>query len=221
MSFKRDPTTGEIVCFKGETGKAKDRRLQEGWFEKYAPENKPGLDIGCSDDPLNHTFRRWDLVFYDGDATYLEGVPNESYFTVYASHLVEHLSDPRKAIKRWYEVLRPGGHLIVIAPHRDLYEQKKMLPSYNPEHVRFWLPDEEDLPCTKSLKKEVLAAIPDADIVSLRVLDDGYEPGTAERMHPLGEYGIELIVRKGLSHEKSDFAPRSVVLCGRNPCRDI
>jgi SAM-dependent methyltransferase len=132
---------------------------------------------------------------------------------------VEHLSSPRKAIKRWYEVLQPGGHLIIIAPHRDLYEQKKMLPSYNPEHMRFWLPDEEDLPCTKSLEKEVLAAIPDADILSLRVLDEGYEPGTKDRMHPLGEYSIELIVKKGLPDAFG--ISRTTSFCGRNPCRDI
>jgi predicted SAM-dependent methyltransferase len=116
---------------------------------------------------------------------------------VYASHVLEHIQYHRKAIKRWYEVLKPGGHLIILVPHRDLYEQRRMLPSkWNDEHLRFWLPEEEDLPCTLSLKKEILAAIPNANFVEFRVVDEGYEPSGGPLDHPIGEYSIEAVVRK-------------------------
>lgn len=181
----------------GETGKAHPRRLREGWFDKYAPADKVGIDLGCSFDPLNLTFRRFDIVFGDGDATVLEGIPQETFWTIYASHLLEHIQYPTKAIQRWYEVLKTGGHLIILVPHRDLYEKKKFLPSmWNPDHKYFWLPDEEQPPCTKSLKKEVLLAIPNANIVSLRVLDEGYDYALQRNEHPIGEYSIELIVQK-------------------------
>lgn len=198
---------GSVRTYRGETEKAYERRVREGWFDEYAPTDQPGLDIGAKDDPLNFTFRRWDLTFGDGDATDLEGVPDNTYQTVYASHVLEHLKYHRKAIRRWFEVLKPGGHLIICVPHRDLYEKKKMLPSnWNHEHVRFWLPNLEEPPCTLNLNKEINLAIPQADIVSFRVLNEGYaeqiDEGIANELgievsdHPVGEYAIEAIIRK-------------------------
>lgn len=204
--IKKD-AEGNIMVFKGETDKARERREKEGWFEKYAPADKSGLDIGCKNDPLNWTFRRWDLKLGDGDATELQGVPNETYWTVYASHVLEHIPHHRQAIRRWYEVLKTGGNLIICVPHRDLYEMKRTLPSnWNKEHCRFWLPDGEDPPNTLCLKTEILLAIPEANIISYRVLADGYqnncEPGPDGRVHfldfkhPSGEYAIEAIIKK-------------------------
>lgn len=204
--------------FKGETSKAHKRRLREGWFEKYAPADQTGIDIGCQSDPLNHTFRRFDFVFGDGDATYMEGIPNDSFHTVYASHVLEHLKYPEKAVKRWYEITRPGGHLIVIVPHRDLYEKKRFLPSrWNDEHTYFWLPEDEDRPCTRSLKKVVLEAIPNANIVSFRVIDEGYDYSLGKMEHAVGEYSIECIVRKHdelLAQEKRTPSPRGQRVLG-------
>ena len=190
------------VCsvFDGETSKAHERRLKEGCYKKYAHSDRIGLDIGCGEDPLNKTFRRYDQIFNDGDAALLPDMPENTYWTVYASHVLEHMQYPKQAIKRWYQVVHPLGHLIIIVPHRDLYEKKKMLPSqWNPDHKYFWLPDTEEPPCTKSLKNEVLSAIPDADIVNFRVVSDGYIDAGGEFGHPGGEYSIEIIVKKGLS----------------------
>ena len=78
---------------KGETSKAHNRRLDEGWFEKYAPEDKSGIDIGAQIDPLNQTFRRFDLIFGDGDATDMQGIEDNTFWTVYASHILEHISN--------------------------------------------------------------------------------------------------------------------------------
>ena len=84
---------------KGETRKAKERRVREGWFDKYAPVSQPGIDLGPSKDPLHKAtakmWRQWDIRFGDGDATYLHGVSKEVYQTVYASHLLEQGTDIR------------------------------------------------------------------------------------------------------------------------------
>jgi SAM-dependent methyltransferase len=179
----------------GETQKSHAHRLQEGWFEKYAPEDKIGLDLGCHKDPLNKTFRRWDLIFGDSDATFLEGVPDNLYHTVYASHLLEHLDDPVLALKNWYRVLKPEGYLIVIVPHRDLYECKKELPSYwAPEHKFYYLPNTSEPPCTRSFFSTINEAIPEANIVLFRVLDKEYH--RENQGHPQGEYAIEAIIKK-------------------------
>lgn len=180
----------------GETYKSHNRRLAEGWFDKYAPAHMSGIDLGCQKDPLNHTFRRWDVIFGDPDATFMEGVPDNQFQTVYASHLLEHLDDPVTAIKNWYRILRPTGYLIVCVPHRDLYEKKVSLPSnWNQEHKWFWLPETYEPPHTQSLKAIILQAAPTANIVSLKVLREGWIPLPPNK-HSTGEYSIEAIILK-------------------------
>jgi SAM-dependent methyltransferase len=182
----------------GETAKAYPRRVREGWFEKYVQD--PGIDIGCQRDPLNHTFRRWDVIFGDGDATLMDGVPDETFATVYASHVLEHLDDPVSAIRNWWRILAPGGHLIVVVPHRDLYEGKTELPSrWNHEHKIFWIPHGSLPPHTLGLFQVLGEAIGvntarSSLVGEVRVCDEGWamEPGR----HAVGEYSIEAILRK-------------------------
>lgn len=181
--------------FPGEASKARARRLREGWFEKYIFD--PGIDIGCGDDALNHTFRRFDWSRGDGDATIMEGIPDNTFMTVFASHVLEHLKYPQVAIRKWYDILKPGGYLLIAIPNRDLYERKRIPPSnWNPEHVYFWLPEEEEPPCTKSLKHEVLRAVPEANIVDLRIISEGYDFSVQKNEHATGEYSIECVIKK-------------------------
>jgi len=37
---------------------------------------------------------------------------------VVSSHVIEHFPDPIKALKEWYRVVKPGGYLYIIAPHK-------------------------------------------------------------------------------------------------------
>jgi SAM-dependent methyltransferase len=181
----------------GETWKARDRRERTGWFAKYAPPEAPGLDIGPDKDPLNATFRRW-LYEVDGDATFLRGVPDRTFQTVYASHVLEHINDVHTALTNWWRVLRPGGHLIVLVPHRDRYEKRTSLPSrWNPDHKWYWLPDRDEAPCTLNFRRVLDSAIPDALVVSFGVLDEGFEDRGPDR-HSFGEYSIEAVLKKTL-----------------------
>jgi len=180
----------------GEVSKAHARRLKENWFEKYCPEDKCGIDIGCQHDPINQTFRRWDIIFGDGDATHMAAVPDNKFWTVHASHVLEHLDDPVLAIRNWYRILRNGGNLIILVPHRDLYEKKLDLPSrWNQHHKTFWLPEKEQAPHTRSLKHIILEAIPEPNIISFRILDEGFH-SESDSKHSTGEYSIEAIIQK-------------------------
>jgi SAM-dependent methyltransferase len=181
-----------------ETIKSHEKRLGEGWYERFAPADCKGLDIGSGPDPIHRqsgTWTRWDKP--QGDATHLKGAPDASFDTVYASHLLEHLDDPITALGNWWRVLKPGGHLIICVPHRDLYEKKKTLPSlWNGEHKHFWLPDRAEPPCTFCFRDVVTQTLPeDAEVVLYRVLDEGWEPCPTE-VHSHGEYSIEIVVRK-------------------------
>ena len=180
---------------RGETSKARDRRIRERFLERFAPEHLSGIDIGCGPDPLNQTFRRWGTA--DGDGTLMQGVLGGSFYTVYASHVLEHIQDPATALRNWYRILRPGGHLIVSVPHRDLYERRRELPSrWNCEHRWFYLPDHQEPPCTRSFRGTILEAIPHADIVYFEVQQDGWFPITDDSQHSSGEYSIEAVIRK-------------------------
>lgn len=181
-----------------ETHKSHQRRANEGWFARYTPAHATGIDIGCQHDPIQNGFRQWDYIFGDGDCTLMEGIGDNSHYTVYASHVLEHLEDPICAIRNWYRILMPGGHLIIVVPHRNLYEKRRTLPSrWNAEHKTFWLPFESEPPATFSLYGVIRQALAGADIVMIRILDDNYQANGDD--HPTGEYSIEAIVRKPLT----------------------
>ncbi|MBI2900065.1 MAG: class I SAM-dependent methyltransferase [Planctomycetes bacterium] len=46
-------------------------------------------------------------------------VADASQDFVISSHVIEHFFDPIKAILEWLRVVRPGGYVFIIAPHKD------------------------------------------------------------------------------------------------------
>lgn len=185
-----------IFCqHKGETHKSRIRRFREGWFDKYVF-SKHGIDIGCGADVLHESFEKWDRLFGNGDAQFMGGVPDETYQIVYASHVLEHMENPKIALSNWYRILKSKGYLIILVPHRDLYEKKQNLPSqFNDDHKWFFLPDSTDNKDTLSLTS-LLDELPQSKLVSLDVLKSRYKSGENSFSHPSGEYSIEAVVQK-------------------------
>lgn len=110
-----------------ETSKCTSRRMAQGHLQKLVGR---GLDIGAGDDPFQPVAgecRAWDRKHGDGDAAKLPGVAAGSLDYVYSSHCLEHLPDPLAALRRWTEVVRPGGFLYLAVPDYDLYEGGKGL----------------------------------------------------------------------------------------------
>lgn len=56
---------------------------------------------------------------YIREATHLRDVGSEHYDFVLSSHTLEHTANPLLALAEWKRVLRPGGTLILIVPHKD------------------------------------------------------------------------------------------------------
>jgi SAM-dependent methyltransferase len=176
----------------GETTKSRRRREREGFFEKYCRDS--GLDIGHGGDPVLPTVRGWDMV--DGDAHHLKGLADESFDFVYASHLLEHMHSPEVALRSWWRVLKPGGFLIVAVPERDLYEQRRRLPSrLNPDHKTFFLLDSDDPPDTLGLLPLIERALDGFSVCEAKVCDEGYAV-VEDEPQPQGEYQIEVVLRK-------------------------
>lgn len=167
-----------------------------------------GIDIGAGEDPLSlygELFPRmsglfaWDLA--QGDAQVLAGVADASYDFVHSSHSLEHMRDPTVAMLNWYRVLKPGGHLVMVVPDEDLYEQGHFPSPHNPDHkwtltinkARSWSPRSLNI-------MDLVWQLGDAaQVVKLELLDATYRydlPRFDQTLTPIGECGIEVILRK-------------------------
>lgn len=177
---------------KGESSKARERRVREGFFDSYCLGS--GLDIGYGGDLLTGSCRGWDIE--DGDAQYLLGLDDEVFDFVYSSHTLEHVDDPFVAIQSWWRVLKPCGYLLLYIPHRDLYEKKKVLPSrWNGDHKHFFLPFNDDPPDTLGLLPLIERALANFEVVYIRECLEGWSiPDPL--IHSNGEYSIEAVIRK-------------------------
>jgi SAM-dependent methyltransferase len=92
-------------------------RLEEGRTFRYHPEREAGAQHIC-------------------DATDLSRIAGGTYDFVLSSHALEHIANPVKALKEWLRVLKDGGRLLLMLPHRDgdgVNEQLRPLTSL--EHL--------------------------------------------------------------------------------------
>lgn len=189
-----------------ETSKAIARRLTDSRFAtRYL--SGDGIDIGSGADPLGfhaelfplmRTVRHWDVE--DGDAQYLEGVPDGHFDFVHSSHCLEHMHDPAAALVNWVRVLRPGGHMVVLVPDEDLYEQGVFPSTFNSDHKWTFTLYKRNTWSPRSLNVFGLIARLDG-VVPLKVeLLDATFLRRQERMDqtmlPAGECAIEFVLRK-------------------------
>lgn len=167
-----------------------------------------GIDIGGKPDPLAlyqelfckmESVRTWD--WEDGDAQFLATVADESIDFVHSSHCLEHLVDPVQGLSNWLRVLKPGGHLIITVPDEDLYEQGIFPSTFNRDHKWTFSIFKHRSWSARSLN--VFHLIQNlgesAEPVRVELLNSTYRyqlPRYDQTLSPVGECGIEFIVRK-------------------------
>lgn len=168
-----------------------------------------GIDIGGKPDPLvlyrelfprMGAVRTWD--WEDGDAQQLAGVPDASLDFVHSSHCLEHLVDPVAGLQSWFRVLRPGGHLVVTVPDEDLYEQGTFPSTFNRDHKWTFTIHKQQSWSGRSVNVlSLLQALgPEACVIKVELLISTYRfglPRYDQTLTPVGECGIEFVVRKG------------------------
>ncbi len=170
------------------------RWLSSGFFDRYLS-GANILDIGFAGEDADSSPIVDQAIGVDVNYPGYDGIhlpfPDKSQDAVFSSHCFEHIEDYRTALQEWYRVLRAGGYLVILVPHKYLYERKSTLPSYfNPQHKRFYTPAkllgefEEVLP-VNGFRIRHLA---DND------LEFDYSVGIAE--HPRGSCEIELVIQK-------------------------
>jgi ADP-heptose:LPS heptosyltransferase len=118
---------------------------------------KGGLDVGCGpkkvwphligvdsgkDTQLFGTAMKPDIVV--GTAERLALFASESVECVFSSHTLEHIENYHGALAEWWRVVKPGGHLVLYLPHRDIYPNIGQ-PGANPDHVHDFLPGDIEL----------------------------------------------------------------------------
>jgi len=60
-----------------------------------------------------------DKVKYVCDAVDLKMIKSKTYDLVLASHTIEHIANPIKALSEWLRVLKDDGVLLLVIPHKD------------------------------------------------------------------------------------------------------
>ncbi len=191
-----------------EQSKAAKRRFNLGEFHnKYFVGT--GIDIGGKPDPLGQYagvfpkmagVRTWDLE--DGDAQYMEGVPDNSFDFVHSSHCLEHLKDPGIAFGNWIRIVKPGGHIITTVPDEDLYEKGVFPSKFNPDHKWTMTIQKTNSWSDKSVNiMELLQSFGDRiKVIKIELIEDFYRPKLPPHLDqtatPVAECCIEFIVRK-------------------------
>lgn len=133
-----------------------------------------GIDIGCGPDPITPAARAFDVQ--DGDANVITRHVHEQFDFVYSSHCLEHMHDPRAALREWWQLVRPGGHLFFIVPDEDLYEQGVFPSRFNPDHkatftiskARSWSPVSHNV-------LDLALELPGGRLVRIALQDQGYD----------------------------------------------
>lgn len=190
-----------------ESSKALMRRVHDSRFAtRYFVGD--GIDIGARPDeleqyaelfPLMRSCRPWDVE--DGDAELLASLPDESLDFVHSSHCLEHMQNPQAALRNWLRVIKPGGHLVVLVPDEDMYEQGMFPSTFNYDHKWTFTAHKVKSWSGKSINLTgMLAEVADrAQIIKLEQLDATFRFNLGrfdQTSTPVGECALEFILRK-------------------------
>lgn len=153
-----------------ETSKTKKLWSQREWSILQGK----GIDIGCGPDPVTPLARRFDIG--DGDANDITRFVSEQFDFVFSSHCLEHMHSPPTALAGWWQLVRPGGHLFVIVPDEDLYEQGVYPSRFNPDHkATFTISKRSSWSPVSFNLLDLISGLPGSEIISIELQDDGYD----------------------------------------------
>src|SRR5579872_5073485 len=71
---------------------------------------------------------------YVTDACHLSMIPEKTYDFVLASHVLEHIANPLRALKEFERVLKPGGVMLILVPDkRNTFDHRRPFTPF--EHI--------------------------------------------------------------------------------------
>jgi len=72
---------------------------------------------------LSGTSAKVDLVAFGDQLPFAD----QQWDFVLSSHVIEHFYDPIRALQEWYRLIKPGGTIFLIVPHKDRTRDKVRL----------------------------------------------------------------------------------------------
>lgn len=198
-----------------ELSKSIPRRIHDPYFMNKYFVGK-GVDIGGFPDPLLlyvdvfpllESVQTWD--WEQGDAQFMGSVLDGNFDFVNSSHCLEHLVDPYEGLKNWLRIVKPNGHLVVVVPEEDLYEQGVFPSSLNKDHKWTFTINKKNSWSKKSISVlDLVESLGEAaELVRIQKLDifNHYEwPRFDQTRMPNSESAIEFVIRKRRIAEMSE-----------------
>lgn len=176
-----------------ETERSHKIRSENGFYTTYM--SGKGLDIGYKGSVANAEPVLETAIGVDTDYPGYDGVTlpfaNESQDYIFSSHTLEHVENWIKTIQEWHRVVKVGGHIITIVPHKYLYEKKRSPPSnWNRDHKRFYTPG--------LLLLEIESALDPNSyrVVHMQDNDTGFNYNIHPEQHSDGAYEIVCVIKK-------------------------
>lgn len=159
------------------------------------------LDIGCGPDPCSKyydgitEFKGWDLP--DGDAQYLKGAPDDYYDCVHSSHSLEHMVDPATSLRRWVQVTKKGGYLVITVPDEEMYERLMWPSRFNGDHKwSFTTFYRKRLPRSINVMT-MLSKLSNVEVIQVSRIEEGFDPLImGDQTLGAAECCIEIVLRK-------------------------
>jgi len=112
-----------------------------------------GIEVGCGLNKIHTSAIGVNIVLSDNDYGYPYGAQiksdgtslpwfsNNSLDYVFSSHCLEHFHEPMKALLEWTRILKVGGYLVLILPHKKYYPNIGH-PKANKDHKHDFLPED-------------------------------------------------------------------------------
>jgi SAM-dependent methyltransferase len=152
----------------------KTRQVRDqAFFDTYL--NGKVIDIGAGKDLVTETAERFDME--DGDANVITQYRQKQFYDcVHSSHCLEHMIDPVNALSQWWELVKPGGYLVLVVPDEDLYEQGFWPSRFNFDHKstfglrnqKSWSPVSFDI-------EALVLSLPNVKLISIQTQDLNYD----------------------------------------------
>jgi SAM-dependent methyltransferase len=161
------------------------------------------LDIGAGQDPVSLGAIVFDKQQGNAEKIF-EHFKHESFDSVFSSHCLEHINEPTKVIRDWFALVKPGGHLFVIVPDEDLYEQGHFPSIFNSDHKSTFTISKSVSWSSKSVNLLDIAQDLNGEIAYLKQQSDRYDYSLKTfsklglRKFRIGSYFLRFIFLKRL-----------------------
>ncbi len=112
------------------------------------------------------------------------------------------MRSPRRALARWVQSVKPGGHIIITVPDIDLYEKNVWPSRFNGEHFWGFTLDQNRAirDYIISLPELLKSSCPDAKLIRAELIESTFDeqekPNVDQTLGRVAECCIEFVVRK-------------------------